>query len=122
MKGETIIYANNAEIAFEAIRYIVKTKGRKDGHKLIGTAKTPAEVWGLLGKGVIPSVLILDPEFPTLEEGREAITAVWSCSPKTKVITISMREPVPELGQNASMVAPFRAEDLIKTLNNLERW
>lgn len=88
MRGERILYANDTNIAQEGIRRIIEKYAQDDGHTLCGVASSIAELKSLLEDGIRPSVFLLDPKFPTLSDGEEAIKVVRSLSPDTTIVTL----------------------------------
>ena len=118
MKGERILYASDSDLAREGMTAVIEKYASKDGHKLIGQASSCKEVKELLEGGLKPTVFILDPQFPYLSDGQEAVTLVRRRSPETTIITIARFEGL-KMG-DYNLVADVDVEKLINLLTDLQ--
>jgi len=88
MSAESILYANDAGIARDAITKIMEKCALKEGHVFLGTVASVKDLKFVLVQGYKPTVFLLDPAFPTLENGIEAIGIMKVMSPDTKIATL----------------------------------
>lgn len=118
MSAERLLYANNTSIAREGIAGIMEKYVSKHGHAFLGAVSSVEELKIVLTRGYKPTVFLLDPWLPTLDEGVEAIGIMKVMSPGTKVATLPSMTGLHSVDKKFKDVTVI--EELINYLNSLQ--
>lgn len=115
MSAETVLYANDSEIARRGIARAMEKYASTDGHVFLGAVASVEDLKTVLARGYKPTVFLLDPKFPTIEGGIEAIGYMKVMSPDTKIATLPSVEGTP--GVDKEFEAPVAIEELLGYLS-----
>jgi hypothetical protein len=118
---ERVLYLNDSELAVGGMEHVFESKGTGEGydHSFVGSATSVEGLKEVLGSGVEPTVLLMDPLCPTEEDGRLAVEFFRTGFPSARVVTISLTGKQSELGDE-NLVAPVEADDLMSTIAALK--
>lgn len=118
MKGERILYANDADIAREGIAGIMEKYISKDGHIYFGSVSSVEDLKIVLAQGYKPTVFLIDPKFPHMEGGIEAIGYLKVVCPDAKVATLPSYEGLQNVDKE--FIPYIDVKELRNFLNNLQ--
>ncbi len=117
MKGERILVADDDVDYLESFVGLLKIVGEKDGHTVVGSATSIAEVEELLKNGLKPTVVFMDNRFPDVGDGERAAGIIRQLSPST-IIVGNSSDDVKWADYDWGKLLGW--EDRLERLNNLE--
>lgn len=89
MKKERILIADDDADSRETLESLIEVFGKKDGHKIVGSAGSVEEVEKLMEKSLRPTVALVDNRFPLKGDGEKAAEIIRKLSPETKIVSFS---------------------------------
>ncbi len=116
--GERILYANDVPEAREGISKYMGEYVTKGAHVFLGGVSSVEELKTVLLRGYKPTVFLLDPYFPNLEEGIEAIGIMNTMSPDTKIATLPSVMGIPRVDKR--FYYPVTKKEILNYLNNIK--
>lgn len=121
MNAEKVLYANDLEVGREGMKETMRVVRSESGHKLIGMVSSVGELETFLKSGQeLPTVFILDPRFPTSDDGEEAVRLIKELSPKTKIVTSPSHDFAKFVDEKHKLPAWVSPEQLVDFLTNLQ--
>lgn len=93
MKNEAIVIADDSEAVVSAYRMSIEIFGEVDGHIVLGEAGSVYELKDILNKGMKPTLILLDKNFPNPDDGKKAYEYVKTKCPNAVVVVVSDEKP-----------------------------